>query len=192
MNGFIGNGFINAEGPWPCQLMVEAEKIDVSTNLPRADKDWSFVDSNGHFHAYSQAAEGQHGRYPTLYTRIEEVSCGDPDHDADCDGANITHWLCVVCDEEVVPGKIDGPFIEYIDGPLIWSAKIQVPAERAFRLVNAHEKVILRVQSENGREAFGVGVVSGDYTFTSGDEYVALTVRDAGPLGERRMKRVPA
>lgn len=181
-----GTGWINGEGGWPCQLRTETDRIDVSTNLPKADANWSFVDSNGHFHAYNQRADDGRNRYPTLYERTEVRTCDNADHDHECDGAHITHWHCAVCDEEVKPGKIPGPHYEYMDGLTSWQARIQVPAEHALEMVNARDRVIVRVANDTS-EVFGVGVVLGDFTMTSGDQYVAVTIVCGGPLGARKV-----
>jgi hypothetical protein len=182
-----GTAHINNGPGWPCQLRTETERIDVSTAGPKVDTRWTHTDGAGHYHAYNQRAEGQRDRYPTLVTRTEVVPCAIPEHDEDCDGANITHWHCAICDEELTPGLIPGPHYATTDGPMSWTVKVAVPVDQLSLLVNRRTPVSLRIAySETGHELFGIAHVSGAFTVTSPDTHATLTLVGGSPLGQRR------
>jgi hypothetical protein len=87
-------------------LRVETDMIDVTSNLPRPDKAWTYTDRAGHDHRWD------HG-YPTLVVVDEETywceDCGDEHTDS--------HYECPRCGEEIRPGLV-GPSLhrEYIPG----------------------------------------------------------------------------
>lgn len=87
---------IDGREPIPCEVQITQDYIDVSSaTATKRDPDWSFVDSNGHFHAW---ADSDVNDLPTL--RVEQIpcdgACGDPDD-------TISLYLCKICGEEVEP-----------------------------------------------------------------------------------------
>ena len=60
------------------------------------DRDWKFVDENGHGHYY----EPKGSNYPTL--TLDHRGCNYSDHDEDCEGASF--YKCSTCGVEVEPG----------------------------------------------------------------------------------------
>lgn len=61
------------------------------------DRDWKFVDKNGHGHYYEPRGSKH---YPTL--TLDHRGCTYSDHDDDCEGASF--YKCSTCGEEVEPG----------------------------------------------------------------------------------------
>jgi hypothetical protein len=175
-----GDGVHINDGPgWPGQLKIEVERIDVSSSGPKVDERWSFVDAAGHFHAYYEARTP----WPTLRKRIEAIPCDCEDHDEDCNGASITHWHCLICDEEIEPGMIPGPHHVSMPGLTSWEVRVQVPAEAVNALLD--QQVSLRME-QGTHEAWGVAQVSYEFSYTSGDPSVSLTMIGVSPLGRRK------
>ncbi len=83
-------------------IEIDVEYIKSSTD-DRPDPNWSFTDTQGHFHAFDKD-----GKTPTLKRVITGV-CGDPE--CSCDGEYEYHDLaCFVCEERVDPRWVDhGP-----------------------------------------------------------------------------------
>lgn len=79
------------------ELRFKTEMVDVTSNLPKPDKNWRFTDTQGHEHAWSSDAF-----YPTLRLVVDQtywcLDCNDK-HDED-------HFECVVCGEVVKPGML--------------------------------------------------------------------------------------
>lgn len=173
---------IDGAEPLAATLHIEWEMIDISTNLPISDPNWSTVDSRGHFHAYDQAAEGIN-RYPTLAERSRQVDCDgrcgdDPD---ECDGWYETWYECVICGEKVMPGRIPGPHYGSRPGLYTWSVEVQT-AQPAPAL---GEKVSVRIFTETA-ERFGVALaISQRYAVLDG---YTLNLLGVGPLGTRKAK----
>jgi hypothetical protein len=186
----VGTAYINGGTGCPGQIVIEREVEFVTSALPRPDERWSFVDSAGHFHAYDQSTDAR-DRYPTLKTRVEEIPCSDPDHDSDCDGANITHWHCRLCDEETEPGLVHGEHTVPIYGRYEWSAKVGLPPEDAIGLIG--EQVSFRFEIADGTQMFGIAMVhGGDYS--SDQPRMTVDLISASQLGRSKDARraVPA
>lgn len=188
---WVGRASINGGPPAPFQLMVERQVEMVTSISPKADPKWTFTDAAGHFHAYDQTPDA-YSRYPTLRIRVEEVPCSHADHDEDCDGANIIHYHCRICDEEITPGLIPGPHSEPLYGRYEWSAKVTVSADEWFALSGegfAGQPVSVRAEFSS-HEAFGIariGAVNG-----STDRLTVDLIGD-GPLGRTQARMaVPA
>lgn len=79
-------------------IRSETQMIDVTSNAPRRDPDWTYIDHNKHLHTLAK------GLWPTLTWIIDETywctTCGD-------EHAN-GHWECRECGERIEPGMI-GP-----------------------------------------------------------------------------------
>ncbi|MEU1135099.1 hypothetical protein ABZ383_35480 [Streptomyces sp. NPDC005900] len=98
------------------ELEVDREMVEVTTNLPQPDPEWSYTDRAGHAHAYGSDAD----RYPTLVIRS-----GDPYWCDDCQDDHTDSWFeCPLCGEKITPGTridsspkfIPGATAYYIDG----------------------------------------------------------------------------
>lgn len=176
-----GDGVHINEGPgWPGQLKIEVERIDISSSSPKPDERWSFVDASGHFHAYWSREE----RWPTLRTRIEPVPCDHEDHDEDCEGANITHWHCLICDEEIEPRMIPGPHYGSMPGMTSWELRVSVPVDAVDALLD--QKVSVRME-QGGNEVWGVALVLREFSYESGRSTVDLRLIGMSPLGRRKL-----
>lgn len=105
----------------PCDLRVEREMINVSTlTASRPDMSWTFVDAQGHFHAYDHE-----GNLPTIVYRREQIepeaeeTTDEPqgndedtwdEYDDDDEGYTVTHIECGLCGEEIEPKRLaDNP-----------------------------------------------------------------------------------
>lgn len=176
-----GDGMHINDGPgWPGQLRIERERIDISSNSPKVDRSWTFTDAAGHFHA---ATEDKREPWPTLRMRIEERPCGFADHDEDCDGENVTHWHCLICDEEIAPGMKPGPHYESMAGMESWEARVSVPVEQVNGLLG--QRVSVRLESDGGT-AWGVALVRPDFSYTSDSPTMDLHLDGVSALGRRK------
>lgn len=88
-------------------LTVDTEMIDVTTNLPRPDRDWRFTDVNGHEHYWSENG------WPTLKEVVDDSYWCD-----DCEEEHEqSHWECAACGVPVPPGmRPPSGFREYAPG----------------------------------------------------------------------------
>lgn len=78
-------------------LRIVTDQIEVTSNLPRPDRNWRYTDAAGHEHRYDDG-------YPTL-VRVGEGPYWCPDcHDEHED----SHWECPICHEEISPA-LTGP-----------------------------------------------------------------------------------
>lgn len=95
------------------ELEVTVEKVDVTTNMPKLDPDWTWTDEAGHVHR----------NVPRTYVRHQEPDWIDEDGDEHPGDS----WnVCPLCDEEVRPGmRPPTGFREYIPGPK--TAKLTYP-----------------------------------------------------------------
>lgn len=79
-------------------IRTVTEMIDVTSNAPRRDPNWTYIDDNGHMHALAADT------WPTLRWIIDETywchTCCDEHHDG--------HWECIECGEWIKPGML-GP-----------------------------------------------------------------------------------
>jgi len=84
------------------ELRAECEMIEVTSNLPRPDKAWTFTDAQGHEHAWSQG-------WPSLRWVVDEPETDDWPEEG--------HYECLLCGETIAPG-MSGPsmFREFIPG----------------------------------------------------------------------------
>lgn len=88
------------------ELRVETDSIEVTSALPKPDKNWRYTDHQGHEHYWSDG-------YPTLAVVVDRVYwCGDCN-----DEHEDTHLECPICHEHITPGTV-GPsgFREFVPG----------------------------------------------------------------------------
>lgn len=179
---FYGTANINEALTLPGKLTVTQERIDVSTNLPKLDCNWTFVDSAGHFHAVSG------GELPTLRHVLEHREC-DGSCGGVCDGAgyHASVYFCTLCEERITPGTRPGPHFDSMPGRYDWQAQLEGFPVGA--LPRHGEVVSFRFDARDpaSRTFFGPAGI-GDLTITSspgGPPLVALTLYPAGELGDR-------
>lgn len=168
-----GEVHINDGPAMSATLTITQEIITQWSALPRPDTRWTAVDSNGHFHAYDQSDDNS-DRYPTLNRRVEVVSCTDEEHDIDCEGGNITHYHCRICDEELKPGILHGEHSFTIPGMKTWDvvAMDDLPSKLDRGQVSVR---FVHGDARQTRELFGVGLV----------DVFDNRITGFGPLGRR-------
>jgi hypothetical protein len=177
-------GHINGGPGYPCQVNIEHDSKVEWSSSPKADESWSFTDVTGHFHAYDQSTDKYGDRYPTLLSRRERVACDHSDHDPDCDGADIFHYHCRICDEEITPGLIPGPHSFVVPGRSQWYAKLTVPVDDLTGL--GGEQVSFRMEAGEDAELFGIALV--DRMEVGSDGRATLDLLGMGPLGRRAVR----
>lgn len=111
---------IDGKGPYPGNLTIDIETIDISSETATIpDITWQTRDQHGHFHAYDH-----NGNLPTLVARSRHVactgSCGDED---DCEGYDVTEHFCAICDEPIEPGRVRDNR-RYAPGREDWSVNV--------------------------------------------------------------------
>lgn len=80
-------------------LVCEVEHVEVTSNMPRRDPEWTHTDSSGHLHTYGN------GTTPTLRWVIDEPGGVYTDADGYTDEyPGEGHYECVFCAEHVTPG----------------------------------------------------------------------------------------
>lgn len=168
--------YVDEQGPFPGDLEIEVEEIDISSNLPsyKPDPKWTHVDKAGHFHAITRE-----GKYPTLETYTKHRPCPGGCGDSGCEGTTETRYRCRVCRKRVRPGSVS-------DG---WPGMVRKMPGRTYWTV----EVRASWPPENAGEAV-VRVVSGDRTWfgvvqygraSSGPDGVRYALHGIGELGER-------
>lgn len=88
------------------ELRIETDQIEVTSNLPKPDRSWRYIDAQGHEHYWRDG-------WPTLVTVVEDTYwC------ADCnDEHDDTHFECPQCGEWISPGMVEGGmFREFMPG----------------------------------------------------------------------------
>jgi hypothetical protein len=108
------------------ELIIEVDRVEVTSNLPRPDPAWRYTDEHGHEHYWENG-------YPTL-TRVNE----EPYWCEDCNDEHTdSHFECPICGETVSPGST-GPsgFREFIPGLTSYRLNGQpISKERADEIV---------------------------------------------------------
>jgi hypothetical protein len=98
------------------RLWSETDRIDVTSNRPRPDPNWTYTDQAGHEHHYDKAAPIVPGRvrgYPTLVMVEDETYWCEDCQDEHTD----SHLECPICGEHITPGLVGPPlYREYIPG----------------------------------------------------------------------------
>lgn len=117
------------------------------TMLPQPDPGWERVDSNGHYHAYS---DGNGDSYPTLASRTIHHGC-DGSCGGVCEGEGYTseQLSCRICNEVIYPRMTSGPHRFAVPKLSDWSMEVPVAVTKADEV---------SVRFSDGR--FGVAVVT--------------------------------
>jgi hypothetical protein len=107
------------------EFRTEVDTVDITSNVPEADPEWSFTDGHGHEHRW-QNYEIKGGLWvegaelPTLRWVVDEEWV-----DEDGDDREEGHYECIECGDKVTPGRrmppavcrtIPGMRHFYIDG----------------------------------------------------------------------------
>lgn len=186
MRGLTPEHAAPAEGSGPVRVdngdpvdgthTIAVERVDVSTNLPDSDPNWSTVDRAGHFHAAS--AEKRGVTYPTLLEQSRHRDCdgrcgGAPDF---CEGWTEVWRECRICSEVVRPGTIPGPHYRSMPGMTSWEVVVPLRLEHG-------DKVSVRF-TRDGVERFGVAQAIGGWDWFMGAPKSRLV--GISPLGTRR------
>jgi len=192
INGTIGVQINNSGWTALGRFHVEVEDLDVTTISPptKPDPAWEFVDAAGHFHAWDDM-----GKLPTLMSKeitVQPESDEDVEDDGDADedewedenpAWSYTVQACMICGEQVTPGRIPDSKPDRVLGRMSWSVEVE-------HRLPVGERVVVRVHSGT-RTAFGVGIVTSARgvrlrerdPLTSGWS----TITGAGPLGWRKV-----
>jgi hypothetical protein len=179
---YWGTAHINSALTMSGKLYITQERIDVSTRGPKADPNWTAVDSAGHFHAMSGK------EYPTLHSRSIPVPC-----DGSCggvcggEGTSRTEWTCRLCAEVVEPGLIPGPHYDSIPGRYDWRIELDGFATGSFMPGHGEVSVRFDAAGPEPRTFFGMAAV-GDSEMSStfsGPPHLKMTLYAANELGDR-------
>lgn len=163
-------------------LHVEVEQIDVTPSIiVEPDPKWTFRDSCGHFHAFSDAESND--PLPTL--RRQETEEGSYDEDEGDTWTKVTVWYeCRICDAKVEPKWIESipTYREYATGRKRWRFEVTVP--NGTPLPRKGDFCTVRV-FEPEHEFFGVGIVAGGPGYSGMGSMIRVTIHGSGPLGRR-------
>lgn len=149
----VGTAYVNNGDGVVCELGLDQEIHTQWSTGPRPDNAWSFVDRAGHFHAYDQADERR--SYPTLHERSRAVPC-----DGSCggvcggEGYSVVEFFCRICEEQVEPGLIPGPYSFTVPGLKSWRVDAQASVEG--------DLVSIRLETEK-RTYFGVAQITSSH-----------------------------
>lgn len=161
---------IDNEPPTKGEFSIHVEEVEVSSFGSDPDPHWTYIDANGHFHAYTADM-----KLPTLVVKDEWVEYEEPDEDGET-GYSIRHLHCAICNEEIRPGRISaGGFRKFAPGRKSWSVVVNAPGALG-------EKKSVRVISGDQMH-FGVGVVG---AIRDDHGRPALEIYGIGELGSRR------
>ena len=164
-------------------LIIEQGYEIIRSNIAtKPDPGWEHIDTHGHFHAYDRD-----GKLPTLVARSRHVDC-----DGSCggvcggEGYDVTEWFCVICDEQVEPGRLDDHGPRQIPTRRDWLVKVENDAPIT------GDRVTVRIDAGNGTVMFGVAK-AGRWQGTVGFDRTELvtTLYSAGPLGTRNASPAP-
>jgi hypothetical protein len=110
------------------ELHIEVERVEITSALPRANKNWRYTDQAGHEHYWRNG-------YPTLVEIVDDGYWCD-----DCeDEHGETHLECPLCGESIVPGTHGGgTFLEFMPGRrFITLSGEPISEERANEIIQA-------------------------------------------------------
>jgi hypothetical protein len=114
-------------------LSATCEQIEVTSNLPRPDKHWTFTDAQGHEHFWSEG-------WPSLRWVVDQedyviIEDGYPE---EYPGSG--HYECILCGEEISPGMTGpSPFREFIPGMVSYYLDGEPITEEQYREIVAEQ-----------------------------------------------------
>lgn len=155
----------------PISFEVNENAHYETTDLPRPDIRWEHVDSNDHFHAYSD--EGGNS-YPTLDVRTVHHDC-DGSCGGSCGGEGYTteQLSCRICKEVIHPRMVPGPHQFRVPGLTDWYLEIPV-------VLGVTDEV--SVKFSDGR--FGIAIVA--EVNMAPDGIVSTKLLGNGAFGHRK------
>lgn len=160
---------IDNGAPTGGEFSMDVAQIEISSFVDEPNPGWTLIDSAGHYHAYTADL-----KLPTLVAKDEVVTYDEPDEDGET-GYTIRHLHCLICDEEIKPGRRWDSGRKFAPGRVSWSVTVNgeaVPGERkSVRVINGDQMF------------FGVGEV-GDVRDDHGQP--ALFIYGVSDLGKRR------
>jgi hypothetical protein len=176
-----GTATIDSGEPLPATLIIEQHYEIVRSNIAtKPDQRWEHIDTHDHFHAYDQD-----GKLPTLVNRARHIDCdGTCGGVCEGEGYDITEWFCVICDEQVKPGRLDDHGPHSIPTRKDWTIKVETS-----RPITG-DRVTVRFDLGEGKVLFGVAMTGGS-DVTSERDYTSVVTKlySAGPLGIRSVAR---
>lgn len=178
--GGTGEFTINGLGPFRGRFATEVETQTIySASATKPDPSWSYVDPAGHFHAWSFA--GDRPKTPTLWRYTEHVDCDGSCGEGACEGYDVEHYRCLICDAPVEPMRIldQGPAVivtgegwrATLDG---WPGEVDAVTEA----------VSVRILSGD-LELFGVARVS---DWQMGPDGTQVSISGCSQLGKRNRR----
>lgn len=167
------------------ELNVRADAV-TERFLKTVDPDlqWSFTDAGGHFHAWTKE-----GKLLTVQERREHIPCDNPDCtlSGPCEGNYVVHQHCLLCDEEIEPGRIVRHDVTVTLGMRYsWEATVRQRAAPERNPLS--ERVSAHFRLPDGREFFGLAHVA-NWSVTAYD--FTMNLVGVGELGERATGAVP-
>lgn len=181
---YWGTAHINSALTMSGKLHITQDRIDISTAGPKADSNWTAVDSAGHFHAMSGK------EYPTLRSREIPVPCdGSCGGVCEGEGTSRTEWSCRICREMVKPKRIPGPHYATMGGRMDWRVELEGFSIGDFMLGHGDASVRFDASGPEPRTFFGVALQT-DCEVASAlgggnQPYVRMTLAGNGELGDR-------
>jgi hypothetical protein len=160
-------------------LNIDQEALDVTTEY-EPDPDWAFVDTEGHFHAYSFDASGR-SSLPTLTGSTITEPCNGCD-DADCEGFQRTEYHCLLCGDLAAPRHRRTEGRKTIPGRENWNLNFktrELAASWSYR--GARCSIVLNGFTRE--QLFGIATLDTMTQHIGGWLTVGFTA--AGPLGRR-------
>jgi hypothetical protein len=171
--------YINNQPMLNGSVNVDQDSKTVWSQAPQPDPSWSYTDAAGHFHAHS---DDEDEPYPTLDAKTKFLEC-DGSCGGICEGYHVIRYYCRICQEEIGPGSLRGPYKFAVPGLKSWRAEVTTGIDqRTSFLVNIDQHVSVRVVAEE-QEFFGVAQI---HTVRTEFEVVTAELIGIGPLGRRK------
>lgn len=159
-------------------VSIEVESVDVTPLMTvEPDMGWQHVDSNGHWHAFSDD-----GELPTLQRESRPVpDCEADDEDPDLEIV----FTCRACGEEVDPvwKQYRTTYRVYEPGRLAWRVDLRAVGYEADLLRSLRGKSVSIRVIEAKETTFGVGVVK---LIGLGSLGLEVQILGTSPLGKRK------
>jgi hypothetical protein len=140
------------------------------------DPEWSFLDSNRHFHA----VDTRSGDFLTLASRTVHTPCdGSCDGQIDdCDGYSTVRFSCQICGEQIEPRFKTAKKLVLLSQMQMWEATVRGP------FMSPGLRVTVRIDEDGMAPRFGIAVVT-TIDYESSQEGVQIELAGSGALGYR-------
>jgi hypothetical protein len=156
---------IDNEPPTKGEFSIEVEQVEISSFGSDPDPNWTFIDTHGHFHAYTADM-----KLPTLDERAEWHEYFEPDEETGETGYTTLHLHCRICDEEIRPGRIDrGGYRRFAAGRTSWTVRVNgegaLRDKKSVRIIHSDQMhfgigEVVEVFDDHGRRALVISGVS--------------------------------